>query len=193
MKATARVIAALAVPFVLASCDALEELFGLDDPAADCQSSPIGCPGSTGNDFSNPFNPVIAGVPLFCTSPATQQYVAFVPNPTLNDIGRSRFGFPPTIELNPNGLARLPAKIQLFWYGHECAHHVLGHTVGNYNSFTSESEADCWSIRVGIAQGLFTRQQVTAFEPYFRNLTGSSSGHLPGPQRAALLVQCASS
>ena len=131
----------------------------------------------------NAFNPIIAGVPVYCTSYGTGQPVAFVPNQALNDIGRARPGMPPTIELNPVLLSQLPAKMQLFWYGHECGHHVLGPA-------NSETNADCWSIRVGKQQGLFTRQDVLAFAPYFANNPGSPWGHLPGPIRAQAFVQC---
>jgi hypothetical protein len=131
----------------------------------------------------NPFNPIIAGVPVFCTSFGTGQPVAFVPNPSLNDIGRARPGMPPTIELNPMLLAQLPPKLQLFWFGHECGHHVLGPA-------NSETNADCWSIRTGKQQGLFSRQDVLSFAPYFANNPGSPWGHLPGPIRAKAFVQC---
>jgi len=154
-----------------------------------CASSPLGCPSSTGNDFSNRFNPTVGGVAVSCTSAGTGQRVAFVPNSLLNDVGRAQPGNPPTIELNPVFLAQLPPKLQLFWYGHECGHHVLGHTIGNYTQ-ASESQADCWAIQTGKTQRLFTRQEVAAFAPYFQNNPGSPWGHLPGPQRAALLVQC---
>src|SRR5690606_2463443 len=110
------------------------------------------------------------------------QPVAFVPNPTLNDVGRARPGTPPTIEMNILFLLQLPTKLQLFWYGHECGHHVLGHTIGNYSS-SSESEADCWSIQTGRDQNLFNRSDVEGFEPYFQNNPGTPWGHLPGPVR----------
>ena len=131
----------------------------------------------------DPYRPIIAGVPVYCTSFGSGQPVAFVPNPALNDIGRARPGPPPTIELNPVFLAQLPAKLQLFWYGHECGHHVLGPA-------NSETRADCWSIRVGKQQGLFTRADVLAFAPYFASNPGSPWGHLPGPFRARALIRC---
>jgi hypothetical protein len=72
------------------------------------------------------YTPVIAGIQVYCTL-ATGQGVAFVLNKTLNDVGHAIPGDPPKIEMNPIRLARFPPKMQLFWYGHECAHHVLGH------------------------------------------------------------------
>lgn len=176
----------LLVPIVIGGCETVEEP---QPQLENCSTTPLGCPSGSRNDFRNPFNPVIAGVPVLCTSAFTGQRVAFIPNAALNDVGRARPGNPPTIELNPNILAQLPEKLQLFWYGHECGHHVLGHTLGNF-TLASESEADCWAIQTGKTQRLFTRREVEAFEPYFRNNPGSLWGHLPGPQRAALLLQC---
>lgn len=140
-------------------------------------------------NLSDRFRPVIAGVQVHCRSAGTGQPVAFVPNPYLNDIGRSRPGFPPTIELNPVLLAQLPRALQLFWYGHECAHHVLGHTIGNFGP-RSEADADCWAVKTGRDQGLFDRNDVTAFGPYFLSNPGSPWGHLPGPARTANFLLC---
>jgi hypothetical protein len=130
----------------------------------------------------NPFNPVIAGIPVYCTSYSGQP-VAFVPNFYLSDVGRAQPGVPPTIELNPNVLAQLSPRMQLFWYGHECAHHVLGPQ-------NSESNADCWSIRTMRDQGLLAPHELTELQAQILSSPGSIWGHLPGPQRAQLLAQC---
>jgi hypothetical protein len=129
----------------------------------------------------NPFNPTIGGVPVSCTSLAGKA-VAFIPNANLRDVGRARPGFPPTIELNPTLLRQLPGKMQLFWYGHECAHHVL--------SLNTEPRADCWSIQNGKMQGLFSRTDVLEMQQYLLGLPGSPWGHLPGEERAKLLLAC---
>lgn len=130
----------------------------------------------------NPFSPVIAGLPVYCTS-YTGQPVAFVPNWNLSDVGRARPGNPPTIELNPNVLMRLTPKMQLFWYGHECAHHVLG-------PYNSEMGADCLSIRIMRDQGLLARHEIPELQRQILGSPGSVWGHLPGPQRAQLFAQC---
>jgi hypothetical protein len=150
----------------------------------------LGCPGGSNNNFGNAYNPTIAGVPVYCTSAPNGQPVRFVPNNALNDVGRAYWTQEPIIELNPSVLQQLPPKLQLFWYGHECGHHVLGHTLPGGLTTASESQADCWAIQIGKQQGLFTRAEVVAFGPYFQNNPGSPWGHLPGPQRSALFVQC---
>lgn len=130
----------------------------------------------------NPFNPVIAGIPLYCMS-SQGQPVAFVPNTMLPDVGRALPGLPPTIELNPSVLAQLTPKMQLFWYGHECAHHVLGPA-------NSEINADCWSIKTMRNQGLLAPNELPQLMAQIAGTPGSMWGHLPGPQRAQLLAQC---
>lgn len=130
----------------------------------------------------NPYNPTIAGVPVYCTA-FNGQPVAFVSNPMLQDVGRAMPGMPPTIELNPNVLAQLSPTMQLFWYGHECAHHVLGPA-------NSEINADCWSIKTLRNQGLLAPSELPQLMAQISGTPGSMWGHLPGPQRAQLLAQC---
>jgi hypothetical protein len=121
---------------------------------------------------------------------ALGQPVAFIPNPTLNDIGMSNPGYPPTIQLNPIVLSQLPAPMQLFWWGHECAHHALGHTIGVSADITREVQADCWAIQKGKEAGVITRRDIEGFGPYLANSLGSPWGHLPGPQRIATFLRC---
>ena len=130
----------------------------------------------------SPYNPVIAGIPVHCTS-FNGQPVAFVSDPRLPDVGRAQPGLPPTIELNPYVLAQLTPKMQLFWYGHECAHHVLGRT-------NSESNADCWAIKTMRNQGLLSAFEVPQLQAQIAGTRGSMWGHLPGPARAGLLGAC---
>ena len=82
----------------------------------------------------------------------------------------------------------LPPKLQMFFYGHECAHHALGHNF--YPSPNVEIDADCWSIKIGRTKGLYSRDDIAAFAPYFANSKGSNVGHLPGPERVAKLLAC---
>jgi len=94
----------------------------------------------------------------------------------------------PFIIMDRARLAKLPPKLQLFFYGHECAHHKMGHWMNT--TMDSEKEADCWSIREGRDKGLFTRDEVAAFAPWFANSKGSKYGHLPGPERVKFLLSC---
>ena len=84
----------------------------------------------------------IAGEPVWCRD-FFGYNVTTEPNYRLRDVGRAYMSNTgPVIELNPQVLSGLPGYIQLFWYGHECGHHVLGHIAGV--SRNSESNADCW-------------------------------------------------
>ena len=57
----------------------------------------------------------------------------------LGDVGRAGVvNRVPIIALDPNIMALLPDKMQLFFYLHECAHHVLGH----WMAFAPEHEND---------------------------------------------------
>lgn len=95
----------------------------------------------------------------------------------------------PMIVLDEKVLDRLPDKLQLFFYGHECAHHVLGHTLVYRPD--RESEADCWAIKDGRARGIFSRSEVEGFAPFLAASRGSAiTGHLPGPARAKHLLNC---
>lgn len=132
--------------------------------------------------------PIIGGAKMKC-----QDFRGVVVRTTrmtqLGDVGRAWYiQRMPVIALDPDRLATLPPKMQIFFYGHECAHHVLGHY---FNQTTaSEREADCWSINHGREQGFFTRTDVEGFAPFLAHSKGSPFGHLPGPQRAAFLVSC---
>jgi hypothetical protein len=107
----------------------------------------------------------------------------------LGDVGRAGvINRVPVIAIDPALLATLPPKLQIFFYVHECAHHVLGHPY-TYN-LNRESEADCWAIKHGRDNGHFARADVEAFAPYLRGSGGSAWGHLPGPERARHMLQC---
>ncbi len=132
--------------------------------------------------------PVIAGTSMSC-SDFRGTAVRTLRMTELGDVAGARImGRIPVILIDPNRLAKLPGELQLFFYGHECAHHVLGHSYAATTS--SENEADCWSIKYGRDRGLFTRDDVVSWAPHFSHSRGSRVGHLPGPERAKRLVAC---
>ena len=137
-----------------------------------------------------PFAPLskIAGVALACTD-VRGAPVSTVQVTNLGDVGRAWLvSRVPLIAVDPHILRTLPGKLQLFFYGHECAHHVLGHSY-TFSS-TMESDADCWSIKDGRDRSLFTRDDVVNFAPWLMKSTGSPWGHLPGPERSRHLLKC---
>ena len=108
----------------------------------------------------------------------------------LGDAGRAEFipGQGPVVMIDPELMATLPENLQVFFKLHECGHHALGHLYAP--SERSEKEADCWAIQRGRDAGVFTRQEVANWLPYFAKSTGSRFGHLPGPQRVDYLLGC---
>lgn len=107
----------------------------------------------------------------------------------LGDVGRAGvINRVPIIAIDPDIIGRLPDKLQLFFYQHECAHHVLGHWF--QMSLSMETDADCWAIRHGRDNGIFSRDDVMSFAPFLAKSGGSPFGHLPGPARAKNLLKC---
>lgn len=132
----------------------------------------------------------IAGEPVYCYD-ARGLPVVLRSAPHLNDVGKAWIApnGAPVIFLNPRVLSTLPRAVQLFWYAHECAHHVLGHTLG-MPQMRSEMDADCWAIRTGRNQGWFLHRDLRSMYWYFINNPGSPWGHLPGPQRLQHFANC---
>ncbi len=131
---------------------------------------------------------LIAGRPVSCKDirgvAVTTMQVA-----NLGDVGRAGvINRVPIIAIDPDIIGRLPDKLQLFFYQHECAHHVLGHWF--QMSLNMESDADCWAIRHGRDNGIFRRDDVMSFAPFLAKSGGSPFGHLPGPARAKNLLKC---
>jgi hypothetical protein len=132
--------------------------------------------------------PVIGGTPMRCYD-FRGIPVRTVRETQLGDVGRARIIIRmPVIALDDDRMATLPPKLQLFFYGHECAHHVLGHLFNPTGS--SEQEADCWAVQFERDKGLLTRADVESFAPFLAASRGSPFGHLPGPARQALLLKC---
>lgn len=131
---------------------------------------------------------VIAGRPVSCKDiRGVAVHTMQVAN--LGDVGRAGvINKVPVIAIDPEIIGRLPDKLQLFFYQHECAHHVLGHWF--QMSLSMETDADCWAIRHGRDNGIFSREDVMSFAPFLARSGGSPFGHLPGPDRAKQLVSC---
>lgn len=130
----------------------------------------------------------IAGVEIDCRD-FKGASVRVVSIANLGDVGRAGVvNRVPIIAMDPRLLETLPPKLQLFFYGHECAHHVLGHVYAF--SLTRETEADCWSIKNGRDRALFSREDVEGFAPHLARSGGSSWGHMPGTERAKFLLKC---
>jgi hypothetical protein len=131
---------------------------------------------------------LIAGVTLGC-SDFRGRPVQTYETSGLGDVARSTlYGRIPVITLDTEVMASLSGKLQIFFYLHECAHHVLGHMFAPQPE--SEKEADCWSIKIGRDQSYFNLSDVKAFTNRIMSSPGSARGHLPGRERMAHLLEC---
>lgn len=132
--------------------------------------------------------PLIGGNPMRCHD-FRGVVVRTLLTTELGDVGRASIVARwPIIQLDTDRMAKLPPKLQIFFFMHECAHHVLGHVFRP--TIESEREADCWSANYGRWAGLFTRDDVVAFSPYFARSNGSKFGHLPGLERQSYILSC---
>jgi hypothetical protein len=145
----------------------------------------VGFPGLGRAQPLTPYNPRVAGLPMSCTS-SQGVPVAFVPNSSLADVGLWFPAWPDVpahVEYNPALLARLPSPVQLFWFGHACAHAALAAPF-------SEESADCWSLQFLKQRGLVSRTQAVELQSYLQGAPVVQWGHQPGPERARLLLGC---
>ncbi len=132
--------------------------------------------------------PVIGDSPMRCYD-YRGALVRTLMTTDLGDVGRaSIIARMPIISLDSDRMRSLPGKMQVFFYMHECAHHVLGHMLRP--TLESEREADCWSVNYGRWSGLLTRKDIEGFAPYLVRSNGSARGHLPGRERLAFLLTC---
>ena len=93
----------------------------------------------------------------------------------------------PVVFYNVRVLAWLPAKTRLFWYAHECAHHVLAHLARM--NLDMEQEADCWGIRELVRRRIVADVDITRIQSSLSYSPGDS-WHFPGPIRAINLRRC---
>ncbi|MDM7955216.1 hypothetical protein [Blastomonas sp.] len=92
------------------------------------------------------------------------------------DIAEARDG---RIFLNLRLLER-PRAQQMFWYTHECAHHIFG---------AGEARADCWSVQQGRVQGWLTLAEFDALSKGMYVHPGDAT-HAAGPARVAAMRAC---
>ena len=118
--------------------------------------------------------------------------VASVEDSGLRDVAMARVepGVGPVIYYNPRVLAMLSPQTRIFFYFHECAHHVLGHTIGSSHPLQVEQQADCWAIRSLVATGRMSRYDVDVVQGELSRSGEGDWTHLPGPARAINLVRC---
>jgi hypothetical protein len=115
--------------------------------------------------------------------------VASVNSPWINDVAMAGIeAGAPIIRYNTTVLALLHPTTRLFFYGHECGHHALGHALGTL-TLNREQEADCYGIVTLVEEGLLDDDDVPKIQADLSRSPGNWD-HLPGPYRAINLRRC---
>lgn len=95
----------------------------------------------------------------------------------------------PIIVYNPGVLAWVSPPTRVFFYAHECGHHVLGHGVQGH-PLVREQEADCWAVQQLVGSGQFGNPEINAVQWDISRFGRGDWSHLPGPIRAINLGAC---
>ncbi len=94
------------------------------------------------------------------------------------------------VAVNPDVMGWLKPETRLFFFVHECGHHVMGHTVGRSSPQVMEQEADCWAVKQLHDTGLLGANEIRTIQADLRRFGRGDSTHLPGDFRAANLAAC---
>ena len=117
--------------------------------------------------------------------------VASVSFNNLGDVAKATYApnGAPVIYYDESVLTWIHPQTRIFFYAHECGHHVLGHLVRNI-PFMAEQEADCWAINTLYADGLLDDNDVAIIQADLARFGRGDWTHLPGPMRAINLRRC---
>jgi hypothetical protein len=118
--------------------------------------------------------------------------VASIVDYSLNDVANASldpYGAP-IIRYNPRILSWMHAQTRLFFYAHECGHHVRGHAFGSVHPLNMEQDADCFAIVTLVNDGSLSDDDVGIVQSDIAAAGRGDWTHLPGPQRAVNLRRC---
>ncbi len=117
--------------------------------------------------------------------------VASIMNDSVQDVAMATYApnGVPIVVYNPYIVNWLSPPTRLFFYAHECAHHVLAHGVRGH-PLTREQEADCWGIQQLVSRGLLNDSDISAIQHDIARFGRGDWSHLPGPVRAINLRIC---
>lgn len=117
--------------------------------------------------------------------------VMYRPDRTIKDVAISLIppNGVPTVLWNPDVTSRLRPETVEFFYYHECAHHRLGHTLGNYRAGT-EIVADCWAFNTMADAGKMPFNKYKILIGDLRAYSKPGVDWNNGRQRVKFLAQC---
>lgn len=96
----------------------------------------------------------------------------------------------PIIEYDARRVDGIGSQLQLFVYAHECAHHALGHDVGQPFNATQEHDADCRGIDMLTRRLGFTSNDVMVLQARMLELESGTARRLPWRSRMYDLEGC---
>ena len=137
---------------------------------------------------------ILAQGPVYegCVAPSGTPVIS-IPGNNIPDIAMAKIlaDGRPAIIYNPSVLPWVSAQTRIFFYAHECAHHVLGHTLGAL-THNAEQKADCWAIRMLSDNQLVNDTDISAIQLDITRFGRGDWQHVPGPIRAINLRSCLS-
>jgi len=94
------------------------------------------------------------------------------------------------IYYNPGLLTWIHPATRLFFLGHECAHHRLGHPLGGGLTGGLESAADCWAVRELTRTGRLTDEDLVSVQKDLYTFGKEEWASVPGPRRGINPKDC---
>lgn len=140
--------------------------------------------------------PMIGGLTVHCTDASGAiVYTRFLPS--LSDIAISTIDMTTgerLILFNAPMASSMPPLLQLFFYAHECGHHISGDVIkGQYfheNNLAREYTADQIGIRILRDQLGINQLQANAIAGVFQNNPPMFPYYAAGPIRAQWIIKC---
>jgi hypothetical protein len=96
----------------------------------------------------------------------------------------------PIVTFNPDVLAWLQPETRLFFFVHECGHHVMGHALSASATLAMEQQADCWAMSQLQSTGQLGSRELRTIQADIARFGRGDHTHLPGNARAADLAAC---
>lgn len=117
--------------------------------------------------------------------------VGYYPDPSINDvaIATTFANGAPVVLWNPGIINSLQPETVEFFYYHECAHHAMGHPLGNYGP-GGEIAADCWGKSQMINFGVLTPQKYAVIRNELIQYSTPGMDWANGYERVQYLDNC---
>lgn len=118
--------------------------------------------------------------------------VASQANEEIADVAQARLApnGAPVIFYNRRVLSWFSPETRLWWYGHECAHHALGHLRAGTFPPAAERQADCWAASELVRKELLSKEDLRVVAADLARLGRGDWSHLPGAFRAIDVLSC---